>query len=139
MILPSAGRLLGLDWGTNRIGVAISDESRLVATPLATFTRRTGRRLPIGAFLSLVEREHPVGLIVGIPLGDDGLEGAAGTAAREMGRVFAARSGLPVDWVDESFTTADALRHARDAGQRPRKVDELAATELLQRWLDAQR
>lgn len=139
MSIPTSGRLLGLDWGTNRIGVAISDESRLVATPLATFTRRAGRRLPVGDFLTLVEREHPAGLIVGLPLGDDGLEGAAGTAAREMGRVFAARSGLPVDWIDESFTTADAISHARETGQRPSGIDARAATEILQRWLDAHR
>ncbi|MGH7522707.1 MAG: Holliday junction resolvase RuvX [Gemmatimonadales bacterium] len=139
MPIPTSGRILAIDWGANRIGLAISDETQLVASPLGVLKRRTGRRLPIGDFLTLVEREHPVGLVVGIPVGDDGLEGAAGTAAREMGRVFAARSGLPVDWIDESFTTVDAMRHSRETGQRAGSMDELAAAEILQRWLDARR
>jgi putative Holliday junction resolvase len=143
-VIPGAGRVLGLDWGTARIGVAISDETQLLASPLATLTRRTGRRLPVGQFLALVEGEHPVGLVVGIPLGDDGLEGAAGTAAREMGRTLAARSGLPLDWIDESFTTADALAHAREAMLRKStsgatSIDASAAAEILQRWLDGRR
>jgi putative Holliday junction resolvase len=143
-VIPGAGRVLGLDWGTARIGVAISDETQLLASPLATLTRRTGRRLPVGQFLTLIEREHPVGLVVGIPLGDDGLEGAAGTAAREMGRTLAARCGLPLDWVDESFTTADALAHAREAMLRKStsgatSIDASAAAEILQHWLDARR
>ena len=143
-MIPGAGRVLGLDWGTARIGVAISDETQLLASPIATLTRRTGRRLPVGQFLTLIEREHPVGLVVGIPLGDDGLEGAAGTAAREMGRTLAARSGLPLDWIDESFTTADALGHAHEAMRRKSisgagGIDASAAAEILQRWLDARR
>jgi putative Holliday junction resolvase len=143
-VIPGAGRVLGLDWGTTRIGVAISDETQLIASPLATLTRRAGRRLPVGQFLTLIEREHPVGLVVGVPLGDDGLEGAAGTAAREMGRALAARSGLPLDWVDESFTTADALVHAREAMRRSSTsgaggIDASAAAEILQRWLDSRR
>lgn len=143
-MIPGQGRVLGLDWGTARIGVAISDETQLLASPLATLTRRAGRRLPVAQFLTLIEREHPVGLVVGVPLGDDGLEGAAGTAAREMGRALAARSGLPLDWIDESFTTADALEHAREATRRNSTsgaggVDASAAAEILQRWLDTRR
>jgi putative Holliday junction resolvase len=143
-VIPVAGRVLGLDWGTARIGVAISDETQLIASPLAALTRRTGRRLPVGQFLALVERERPVGLVVGIPLGDDGLEGAAGTAAREMGRALAARSGLPLNWIDESFSTADALRYAREAAPRKPEsragsIDASAAAEILQRWLDGRR
>jgi putative holliday junction resolvase len=149
--IPRTGRVLGLDWGTSRIGVAISDETQLIASPLATLTRRTGRRLPVGQFLTLVEREHPVGLLVGLPLDDDGLEGNTALAAREMGRTLAARSGLPLDWIDESFSTADALRHTQEAGSpaaspagqaraRPaRSIDAAAAAELLQRWLDGRR
>ncbi len=145
-VIPPTGRVLGMDWGTSRIGVAISDETQLIASPLDTLTRRTGRRLPVGRFLTLVEREQPVGLLVGVPLDDDGLEGVAAIAAREMGRALAARSGLPLDWIDESFSTADALRHTREAGSpaastaRPaRSIDAAAAAEVLQRWLDGRR
>ncbi|MGH7592459.1 MAG: Holliday junction resolvase RuvX [Gemmatimonadales bacterium] len=149
--IPAVGRVLALDWGTSRIGVAISDESQLVASPIATLTRRTGRRLPVGKFLTLVERECPVGLIVGLPLDDDGLEGDSGLAARAMGRTLAARAGLPLDWIDESFSTVEVLQHRRDAGAvlapAPRagkrsaagSIDAAAAAEILQRWLDSRR
>jgi putative Holliday junction resolvase len=141
MTIPPTGRVLALDWGTARIGVAISDETQLVATPVDTFSRREGRRLPIGKFLTLIEREKPVGLVVGLPLDDDGMEGPAAIAAREMGRSLAARSGLPVAWIDESFTTASTLEAIRDTGGRPRPdaVDARAAATILQQWLDARR
>lgn len=149
-MIPGTGRLLGVDWGSVRIGIAISDETQLIASPLATLSRRAGRRFPLGQFLTIIERERPVGLVVGVPLGDDGMEGDAGTAAREMGRLLAARSELPIDWIDESFSTADAFAHARAAGLSlgarsrpggtdPRGIDALAAAELLQRWLDRRR
>ena len=138
MTIPGDGRVLGLDWGTSRIGVAISDETRLVATPLGVLTRRTGRRLPLDQFLTIVTREQPVGLVVGLPLDDHGREGDSARAAREMGVTFAARAGLPLDWIDESFTTARVLEIQRELGRRPQPHDRdaLAAAELLQRWLE---
>jgi putative Holliday junction resolvase len=144
MTIPRTGRVLSLDWGASRIGVAISDETQLLATPLAVLPRRAGKRLPLGAFLTIVETEHPVGLVVGLPLGDiyddetPSLQGA-----REMGEVFAARSGLPLAWVDESFSTAEALDRLTERGVAPRSrreaVDALAAAVVLERWLDARR
>jgi putative Holliday junction resolvase len=141
MSLPPTGRILAIDWGARRIGLAISDDTRLVASPLAVLTRRTGRRFPMKQFLDLVAQESPVGLLVGLPLGDDGNEGDAGLAARELGRAAAARTGLPVEWTDESFTTALAQRSARAAGIRvsPDRIDAMAAAALLQRWLDQSR
>ena len=140
-MIPATGRVLALDWGTSRIGVAISDETQLVATPLDTLTRRAGRRLPLAQFLTIVTREQPVGLIVGLPLDDDGREGESALAAREMGVTFAARTYLPLEWIDESFTTAQTLETMRDMGRRvrPNEIDPLAAAELLQQWLDARR
>jgi putative Holliday junction resolvase len=140
-VIPASGRVLGLDWGTSRIGVAISDETQLVASALDTLTRRAGRRLPLAQFLTLVTRERPVGLVVGLPLDDDGREGESAAAARAMGVAFAARSYLPVDWIDESFTTARMLEVQRELGRRPQPQarDALAAAELLQRWLEARR
>jgi putative holliday junction resolvase len=139
--IPSSGRVLGLDWGTSRIGVAISDETQLVATPLDTLTRRTGRRLPLAQFLAIVTRERPVGLVVGLPLDDNGREGDSAKAARAMGVAFAARSYLPVAWVDESFTTARTLDTMHEMGRRPQRdtVDRAAAAELLQQWLQERR
>ena len=140
-MIPATGRVLALDWGTSRIGVAISDETQLVASPLDTLTRRTGRRLPVAQFLTLVTRERPVGLVVGLPLDDDGREGDSARAAREMGVAFAARSYLPLEWIDESFTTARTLETMIEMGRRPTtsNVDRHAAAELLQRGLDTRR
>lgn len=139
--LPPTGRILALDWGATRIGVAISDETQLLASPLAVLRRRRGKRLPLGRFLTLCEQEHPVGLLVGLPYDDDGREGAAAVAAREMGTTFAERSGLPVEWLDESFTTAEVIDRLTARGVAPRQrretVDALAAAVLLERWLDS--
>lgn len=143
-MIPTSGRVLALDWGASRIGVAISDETQLLATPLAVLPRRAGKRLPLGAFLTIVETEHPVGLVVGLPLGDlyDD-ESPSLRGAREMGALFAARSGLPIAWVDESFSTAEALERLTSRGVAPRSrreaVDALAASVVLERWLDARR
>ena len=138
MTIPPTGRVLGLDWGTSRIGVAISDETQLVARPLDVLTRRTGRRLPLSQFLTIVTRETPVGLVVGLPLDDDGRIGDSAAAAREMGLSFATRTYLPVEWVDESFTSAHSIQTMIEMGRRPTKqnVDPLAAATLLQEWLD---
>ncbi len=137
-MIPPSGRVLGLDWGTRRIGVALSDETQLVARALDTLARRTGHRLPLQRLLTLIETHAPVGIVVGVPLGDDGLEGPAAIAAREMGRAVAARAGLPLDWIDESFTTARTLESLRLSGRTTRdaNVDALAAAEILQQWLD---
>ena len=140
-MIPPVGRVLALDWGTSRIGVAISDETQMVASAIETLTRRTGRRLPLAQFLTLVTREKPVGLVVGLPLDDDGREGESALAAREMGVTFAGRSYLPLEWVDESFTTAQTLETMIEMSRKPRRetVDRYAAAEVLQRWLDKRR
>jgi putative Holliday junction resolvase len=141
--IPAEGRVLGLDWGSGRIGVAITDATQILASPLAVLPRRAGKRLPLGAFLTLVERESPVGLVVGLPLDDEGHLGASAIAAREMGELFAVRSGLPLEWRDESFTTSETLErlHARGIAPRTRRseVDAMAAAILLERWIAARR
>jgi putative Holliday junction resolvase len=142
--IPSSGRVLALDWGASRIGVAISDETQLIASPLAVLPRRAGKRLPLGAFLTIVETEHPVGLVVGLPLGDIYADETPSLhGAREMGELFAAKSGLPIAWVDESFSTSEALERLTSRGVAPRSrresVDALAAAVVLERWLDARR
>jgi putative Holliday junction resolvase len=140
--IPVSGRVLALDWGTARIGVAISDETQLVASPLAVLHRRAGKRFPLGPFLTLVEQQTPAGLVVGLPLDDDGREGNHAHLAREMGELCAARAGLPLAFVDESFSTADTLTmlnvsgHGSQASGLKSDLDAFAAAELLQQWLD---
>ncbi|MEO5798799.1 MAG: Holliday junction resolvase RuvX [Gemmatimonadales bacterium] len=141
--IPHSGRVLALDWGTTRIGLAITDETQLIARPLTTLTRRTGKRPPLGDFLTIVEREKPVGLVVGLPLDDEGGEGESAQAAHAMGILFAERAGLPMDLVDESFSTTTALETLSALGRRPRNskdvVDAIAAAVVLQRWLEMRR
>lgn len=143
MPLPTAGRLLALDWGEIRIGLALSDESQVLATPLETLQRREGKRLPMPRFLQLVALHNPVGLIVGLPLSLEGTEGDSTIAAREMAATVTRRTGLPLELWDERMSTARALAVIREQGgsTRGRKadVDSLAAAVLLQHFLDARR
>ncbi len=142
---PPSGRVMALDWGARRIGVAMSDASRLLATPLTVLTRRASKRLPLGDFLTLVEAEEPVGLVIGLALDDAGREGVSAVAARAMAETFATRAALPVAWVDESYSTIIAAELlAVGSPRRPRRpgraqIDAAAAAVLLQTWLDQQR
>ncbi|HEY9504941.1 MAG TPA: RuvX/YqgF family protein, partial [Gemmatimonadales bacterium] len=74
MPLPTSGRLLGLDWGEVRIGLALSDETQTLATPLETLVRRRGKRFPMARFLELVGGHRPAGVVVGLPLTGEGEE-----------------------------------------------------------------
>ena len=142
-MIPTAGRVLGVDWGERRIGIASSDETQLLATPLETLTRRVGKRFPMPAFLELVSVSGTVGVVVGLPLSPDGTEGPSAVAARELAGLIGQRTGLPVELWDERMTSARALGAIREVGGSTRgrreDVDSLAASVLLQTWLDARR
>lgn len=134
---------MALDWGEVRIGVALSDELQMLASPLGTVSRRAGKRFPMPALLALVTEHGPVGIVVGLPLTPAGDEEAAATGARELGTLMGQRSGLPVLYLDERFTTARAHREIREQGGSTRgrrdDVDALAASVLLQGWLEGRR
>src|SRR5947208_16549209 len=140
---PTEGRLMGVDWGERRIGLALSDESQTLAQPLTTLTRRAGKRFPMRRLLALLEEHAVIGVVVGLPLAPEGTEGEAARQARELAREIARRADRPVELWDERFTTARALGAVREMGgtTRGRKedVDALAATLLLQHYLDARR
>lgn len=139
--MAETGRVLGLDLGDARIGVAISDDERRLAVPLGTV--RTGAPADVKAIAQLVA-EHGVTLVVvGHPLL---LSGEAGERARHAERFAEAlRSALGVVVVlqDERLSTVEAERSLRDAGadgrRRRRAVDRSAATVILQSWLDGAR
>ena len=139
--MTERGRVLGLDLGDARIGVAISDDARRLAVPLGTV--RTGAPADVKAIAELV-REHDVTLIVvGHPLL---LSGEAGERAHHAERFADALRGLlpvPVTLHDERLSTVQAERALREAGARGRDrrgaVDRSAATVILQAWLDAGR
>jgi putative pre-16S rRNA nuclease len=141
--LPRQGRILALDWGALRFGVARSDEAQILASPLTTLTRRPGKRFPMPRFLDLVNQAGASGILVGLPLSPEGGETSASGEARALAGQVEARSGLPVELWDERFTTARALSAIREMGGSTRgrreDVDALAAAVLLQQFLDSRR
>jgi putative Holliday junction resolvase len=134
---PAEGRLLAIDWGTKRIGVAVSDPTGTIAQPLATLRRRAGRRFPMQQLRTYLIEYHPIRIVVGLPLEPGGGEGPSARAARETAALIAAKTGLPVTLADERLTTARA-READAAGGSV-DLDQRAATVLLQAYLDGAR
>jgi putative pre-16S rRNA nuclease len=143
IMIPDAGRILGVDWGEVRIGLALSDESQTLATPLETLARRAGKRFPVARLLELTALHGPVGIVVGLPLSPEGTEEESAIAAREMADTIARRTGLPLELWDERMSTARALAAIWEQGgstrRRKKEVDALAAAVLLQHFLDARR
>src|SRR5919201_1677584 len=82
--VPFQGRLLAVDWGQRRIGLALSDETQTLAQPLTTLTRRAGKRFPMAQLLEQIRRHQVVGIIVGLPLDESGAEGDAAHSARRL-------------------------------------------------------
>lgn len=142
-MLPPSGRLLAVDWGRIRIGLALSDDSQVLASPLETLVRRAGKRFPMPRFLELVQQHGPVGVVVGLPLTGEGAEGESAVEARELAELIGRRTGLPVELWDERLSTARALGAIREQGGSTRgrreDVDALAAAVVLQSYLEAGR
>lgn len=137
--MPEAGRVLGLDLGDVRIGVAISDPDRRLAVPLGTL--RTGAPRDLRAIAELV-REHDITLVVvGYPLRLSGEAGTRAKHAETFAGVLRDTLGVPVALHDERLSTVEADRALREAGaggrERRRVVDRSAATVILQAYLDA--
>lgn len=139
------GRVLGIDFGERRIGLALSDPTATLATPLDTFVRRPGKRVPLKALEELARSHGVERLVVGLPIDLRGQEDEWCRAVRHSGDELARRLGVPVDYADERFTSVTAIRAMRASGlnrtERGRKerVDQAAAAIILQRWLDAQK
>ncbi len=131
---------VGVDVGTVRVGIAGSDETGTIATPLRTVPRQPAARLWREVEEVVVDR-LPERIVVGLPLRLDGSEGDSAVDARGIAEQLHRRTGLPVEMWDERFTTAAAERSMIAAGQRRAKrrqsIDAVAATLLLQSWLDS--
>ncbi len=135
-------RVLGLDPGRKRIGVAVSDELGLTAQPVATISRGTNvqtlERLRVALADAVVES-----VVVGLPLRLDGSEGGAARRAREFAELVSQELELPAEMWDERFTSVQADRLLIEAGVRRKdrkgKTDRLAAAIMLQSFLDAHR
>lgn len=136
----SQKRLLGVDYGQVRVGLAVSDPDRKIAFPLEV-RQRQGREADAVFFRALVQREEVVGLVVGLPVHLDGREGEKAVEARAFGAWLADVVALPVAFYDERFTTVQAESALWDAGlthrRRKERRDKVAAQMLLQAYLDA--
>jgi putative Holliday junction resolvase len=136
-------RALGLDLGSKRIGVAVSDRSGTIASPLTVLTRARSRRDDHARIAALVREEEADCVVVGMPRSLSGEDGPAARAARSEASALASVVGVPVETYDERFTTVTANRALAESGvrgtARRQVVDKVAAAVILQAWLDARR
>ncbi|MBI2824946.1 MAG: Holliday junction resolvase RuvX [Planctomycetia bacterium] len=137
---PSPGRVAGIDFGTVRLGIALSDARRSIASPFANYTRRSP---PVDAehFRRLVADEGIALFVVGLPVHLDGRESAKSRAARRFGQWLHEATGVTVEFFDERFTTAEA-EQALAVGEftkkkRKARLDMLAAQILLTAYLES--
>jgi putative Holliday junction resolvase len=137
------GRRLGVDVGSVRVGVALSDPDGVLATPLATLRRDERDSSDLRQLAELVTEHEVVEVVVGLPRTLAGREGPAAQAARDYVSALGTVLTVPVQLSDERLTTVMAIRTLSDRGVRGRKqravVDQAAAVEILQGWLDAHR
>ena len=136
-------RALGVDLGSKRIGIAVSDFSGTVASPLTTVQRSKSKRHDHSEIARLVREEEADVLVVGLPLSLDGTIGPAARAATTEAKHLASVVGVPVEMYDERFTTVTADRTMLEAGldapARRKVVDKVSAAIMLQAWLDHRR
>ena len=140
--MTGPGRRLGVDVGEVRVGVALSDPSGILATPLITLSRDRAGGSDLEELVALIVEHQVVEVVVGLPRTLAGRHGPAARAAQEYAHTLAERLGdsVPVRMTDERLTTVSAIRTLADRGVRGRKqravVDQAAAVEILQSWLD---
>ncbi|HEY5026644.1 MAG TPA: Holliday junction resolvase RuvX [Acidimicrobiales bacterium] len=139
-------RVVGVDLGARRIGVAVSDGTGTLASPRCTIERSGDAAADWRALVAVVEEAEAVRVVVGLPLSLNGRRGPAAQSAQadadELADLLGPR-GVTVETFDERLTTVSAARSLRDAGRRGKtqraRIDQSAAAVLLQAWLDAQR
>lgn len=137
--LDSPGRLLALDLGAKRIGVAISDELRITARPLAMIERRSWKDL-VHQVAGLVQSYGAKGVVIGLPLRLDGIEGSAAESVRALAEKFRRTLDVPVYFQDERLTTFAANSDLKSAGlderEIKREVDSEAAAIILRDFIN---
>jgi putative Holliday junction resolvase len=135
-----AGRIAGIDFGTVRIGIALSDPGRSIASPYENYTRR-GPVLDAERFQRLVAGEAVTLFVVGLPLHIGGEESQKSAEARQFGRWLAEVTGVPVELFDERFTSVEAeqllLAAQMTKKRRKRRTDMVAAQILLSAYLES--
>jgi len=139
-LAPNA-RLIGLDPGARRIGVALSDVNRQLASPYTTI-HRAKLKHNAAEIRAVADAEGAGGLVIGLPLGEDGKLGPAAQAARDWAHAISTATGLPATMWDETLTTADLhdmliLEAGMTRERRAAVIDKMAAAKILQMALDA--
>ncbi len=133
------GRLLGIDYGERRVGLAISDPTGTIASPAGAILRRAGKRPPVAEIIRRAEALEARGFVIGLPLDGNGDETARSTEVRGVAAELTKRTGLGVEMIDERYSTAAAKRAIHEMGGKTRDrkadVDALAATIILQQVL----
>lgn len=133
------GRILAIDYGDKRIGLAVSDPSGMIASPAGHIVRRAGKRPPVAEIIRRAEELGVDRFVMGLPLDGEGEETPRCAEVRVVGTALEKRTGKRVRYVDERFTTSAALRTVKEMGgsTRGRKgdVDSMAAAVLLQHAL----
>jgi putative Holliday junction resolvase len=137
---PRFGRLLGIDFGTRRIGVAVSNDEQTISSPLENYDRGS-EPTDLRDLTELAREYRACGLVVGLPVHMSGDEGGKAREARAFGEKLAQHAQLPLRFWDERFTSAlaDSYLLAADMNRRQRQArrDKLAAHIMLQSFLDA--
>jgi len=134
-------RVVAVDLGTRRIGVAVTDGLGLTAQPHATIARHGGQR-DLDAIASVVKQFDAERLVLGLPLGPEGEVGRPARSAQAFAERLRAVLTVPVELIDESFTTVEAedvlLQADLSRARRKEVVDRVAAAVILRRWMDAE-
>ena len=134
-------RIAGIDFGTVRIGIAISDPEGIIASPVESYTRR-GLDQDAKRFRRLVAEERVALFVVGLPVHLDGRESAKSIEARQFGQWLTELTGVPVEFFDERFTSREAEQYLLAAEltkkRRKKRIDMLAAQIMLSAYLESQ-
>lgn len=136
-------RTLALDYGERRVGVAISDPTGIVAQPLETIATPKGDAAALARIAELVKTHEVAQIVIGLPLHMSGRAGPEVDRVRAFGARVQAQTGVPVDYLDERWTSLEAERALDEAGVSRKKqrgrVDPIAAALLLRTWLERRR
>lgn len=136
--LPN-GPLLGVDFGTVRVGLSLCDRDQKMAFPLEIYERKNQAK-DMAYYQALAQSERITGIVVGLPMHASGDEGAKAKQARDYGKWLADVTGLPVVYFDERYSSVEAWNTLKEGGlkasQRKKQLDKVAAQVILQGYLE---
>lgn len=138
--MPNLGRVVGIDYGTVRIGIAISDPDRVLSSPYETYNRKN-LSVDTAYFQRLAQENNVTQFVVGLPLHLSGQESEKSQEAVQFAHWLHELTGVPVDFVDERFSSVEAERYLRSANLSAKKLkarrDKLAAQIILSTYLES--